>query len=173
VKRFSRRSWGERRRNRQRGGETVEFALTLVLWFTVFVLIIDMAVAFYDKGALTNASRYAARQATVFWVDPLNYDDTTPIANMRLKRSMVDTAAAYWASTVIAPRGGQLTPTTQVTGNRGQVGAGANTVWIGMADATATVDVSYDHDYIGLTGLLGPIFGVMSSEVTGNSEARL
>lgn len=173
MKRLTRRVGGLRSRKRQAGAEIVEFVLTLILWFTVFMLIIDMAVAFYDKGALTNASRYASRQATVFWVDPANYSDSTPIQNMRLKQSMVDTAVAYWGATIIAPRGGQLTAEINVNGNRGQFGADPNTIWIGMADATVTVDVTYDHDYIGLTGLLGPVFGVMSTELTGNSEARL
>jgi Flp pilus assembly protein TadG len=160
-------------RRGQAGAELVEFAITLLLWFATFLLIIDMSVVMYDKAAVTNAGRYAGRQSTVFWIDPANYSETTPIANMRLKESMIDTAAAYWASTVIAPGGGAVTVTTNPAGNRGSETSGGSTTWIGMADASVTVTLSYAHDFIGLTGALGVLNWTLGSEVTANSEARL
>ena len=150
----------------------VEFALTLLLWFIVFVLVIDMAIAMYDKGAVTNAAQYAARQGSLYWVDPSNYADTTPIENKRLKESMITTAVNYWNGTVIAPAGNSIAATILVSGpfvDDSSWGPG----YVGVADASVDVTISYPHSFLGLTKLLGVAGWSLSSQSALNTEARL
>jgi hypothetical protein len=177
VKRLTRRVRGLRSRKRQTGAETVEFALTLILWFIVFMFVINMAVAFYNKSAMTNAERYALRQGTLFWVDPATWDDTTPIANKRIKRSMVETARDYWASTVLALGGDpvEIGP-FRVVGPYCNCDFEANpnlAICTSVADANVTVGVSHEHAFIGWTGLLDVLGWTLGSEITAKSESRL
>jgi hypothetical protein len=171
--RWGRTGW----RARQRGGETVEFALTLLLWFAVFLLIVNFGIAIYNKGAMSNAVRFAARQSTLYWVDPGNYDNLTPIDNTRIKQSMVDTAVAYWGSILIAPSGEAITTTfPDPTGPYGPTSwssAGGDSGWSRMTGATVTLGLSYDHGFIGLTELLGVLGWTLGSQVSATVEPRL
>ncbi len=140
---------------RQRGAETVEFLLTFALFLLVFFLIIDVAITLYNRGTVINASREGARQASLFWVDPLLFDPTTPELNQLLKRSMVESVMT-WSETnlLIDPEVVGLTMALQVGG-------------VEMADPAChvsapdvvRVDVSFPHSYLvttALTGVVGP-----------------
>lgn len=52
-----------KRRSRQRGAETVEFAITLPVILLLLFGIVETSVGFFDQAILTNASRAAAREA--------------------------------------------------------------------------------------------------------------
>jgi hypothetical protein len=167
-------------RKHQAGAELVEFVLTLVLFFTVFMLIIDVGIAVYDKGAVDNAARYATRQGSLFWIDPDNYDESAPLENQRVKESMITTAIDYWAKrTIISPAGpaGDLTKDDYgivscserdcvddcaVDGTWGDDG------WINkVAGCDVFVTLSYAHSYIGLDKLLG------AADVSLEADTRL
>ena len=53
---------------RQQGAETVEFMITLLLFFAVFLMIIEFAIVTYDRGTINNAVREGSRQASLYWV---------------------------------------------------------------------------------------------------------
>jgi hypothetical protein len=144
--------------------ETVEFMLTLLLFLLVFFLIVDIAIAMYNRGAVINASREGARQASLFWVDPLLFDPTTPSQNQLLKRAMVESVMTWTeTSLLIDPETAGLTMTLQVNA-------------VEMVDPTqpvsstdvASVDISFPHSYLvvtALTGIEGP--NLSSTETLG------
>ena len=97
-------------RPRQTGAETVEFLLTLILFFIVLFIIIDFCVIVFDKGTVVSAARVGARQGSLFWVnpdtnDPLNgYDpDAFPEANARIKETMIRTAVDVYLTPLLNP----------------------------------------------------------------------
>jgi hypothetical protein len=151
-------------RLRQRGAETVEFMLTFLLFLLVFFMIIDFAIALYNRGTVINASREGARQASLFWVDPLLFDPLTPSTNQLLKRSMVESVmASTEANLLIDPQTVGLTMTLRLNA-------------VEMLDPThpvsstdmARVDVSFPHSFLvitGMTGVEGP--NLASSETLG------
>lgn len=57
------------KRFRQKGGETVEFALLSTLIFLLMFAMIEFFIAVYNQGVITHASRIGARQASMYWVD--------------------------------------------------------------------------------------------------------
>jgi len=103
-------NWIGRRRvrrslRRQAGAETVELALTLVLFFFIVFTILDFSLAAYNKGAVVTASRIGARQGSLFWIDPNNYDRTAPTANVRIKQTMISSAVSPFLSLVMRQPG--------------------------------------------------------------------
>jgi hypothetical protein len=151
-------------RQRQRGAETVEFLLTFLLFMLVFFMIVDLAIALYNRGTVINASREGARQASLFWVDPLLFDPTTPESNQLLKRSMVESVMT-WTETnlLIDPQAAGQTMTLRLNA-------------VEMVDPThpvsstdqVSVDVSHPHSFIvitPLTGVAGP--NLASTETLG------
>lgn len=144
-----------RGKRRERGAETVEFMLTLFLFLFVFVMIIDIAITMYDRGSVINASREGARQASLYWVDPLLFDATTPQTNQLLKRSMVDSVMTWTEdSLLIDPQDAGLTMTLQIN-DADMLGA---TAPISSGDMVS-VEILYPHSYIllsGFSGVAGP-----------------
>jgi hypothetical protein len=142
-------------KRRQRGAETVEFMLTLLLFLFVFVMIIDIAIAMYDRGTVINASREGARQASLYWVDPLIFDPTTPELNQLLKRSMVDSVMSWTKDNLlIAPQDTALEMALQINSVE-MLGA---TEHVSTNDVVS-VDIHYPHSFILLTafsGVAGP-----------------
>jgi hypothetical protein len=138
-------------RLRQRGAETVEFMLTLLLFLLVFFLIVDLAIALYNRGTVINASREGARQASLFWIDPLLFDPLTPATNQLLKRSMVESVMT-WTETnlLIDPQANGQTMTLQVNAMDMVV----PTLPISSADRVS-VDVNFPHTYLVITGMTG------------------
>ena len=169
MKRGLGRGQVRRSRKRQVGAEMVEFALTLFLWFTVFVLVIDMAIGTYDKGAVINAARDAARQGSLYWVDPSNYSDTTPIDNKRIKTSMITTAVEYWDGTVIGAN--SIAATIDVNGPYVPRKIGSS--WIRAANATVDVVISFPPSFLFLANFLGTPGWSLTAQVALSTEARL
>jgi hypothetical protein len=136
---------------RQQGAETVEFLFTLLLFLFIFFLIIDIAILIYNRGAIINASHEGARQASLYWVDPLLFDPTTPEFNQQLKRSVVDSVMS-WTETnlLIDPENIGLTISLQINAS-----AMINPVEYVSTTDTVSVDVLYSHSYLTLTALSG------------------
>jgi hypothetical protein len=153
-------------RQRQRGAETVEFLLTFLLFMLVFFMIVDLAIALYNRGTVINASREGARQASLFWVDPRPgvYNPLTPASNQLLNRSMVESVmSSTQANLLIDPEADGLIMTLQVNG----VEMINPTQPVSSSDV-ARVDVSFDHNYLvitALTGVEGP--NLASTETLG------
>ena len=158
-------------RKYQGGGEIVEFAITLMLWITVFFLIIDISLAMYNKAAITNITRYAARQGSLFWEHPDEYSVTTPIENKKLKQSMIDTAINAWSVTVLKPGSNPVLSQVDVTGD--DVDPSWGNGWAGVANATVSVKVDFGHIFIGITNLLGVGDWSLEAKTVANMEARL
>jgi hypothetical protein len=138
-------------RQRQRGAETVEFMLTLLLFLLVFFMIIDLAIAMYNRGTVINASREGVRQASLFWIDPLLFDPLTPATNQLLKRSMVESVMT-WSETnlLIDNEAAGLSMTLQVN----DVEIVDATSPVSSTDVTR-VDVTFPHSYLVITPMTG------------------
>ena len=179
MKGSPRRAQMIRSRKRQAGAEMVEFTLTLLLWFITFFVIFELAIVMYDKGAVLNATRVGARQASLYWVDPDGYEKDDPLANTSLKTAMVATAVDYWVDhdhphgglvinpgndgveksvwiiregiwTEIYHHDGESTVKDCVLVNGDQSGS----CDLDMNGVTAQVSLSYPHHFIGLAHLL-------------------
>ena len=140
-------------RRHQKGAETVEFALTLLLFLLVFFMIVDFAIAMYDRGTIINAARDGTRQASLYWVDPVLFDPETPSQNQRLKRAMVDTVMTWTENNLlIDPGGAGLTATLQI--NATTVTSATEPVFV-STDDLVSVNVNYPHEFLGLVSLTG------------------
>jgi hypothetical protein len=141
--------------------ETVEFMLTLLLFLLVFFLIVDIAIAMYNRGAVINASREGARQASLFWIDPLLFDPTTPNQNQLFKRAMVDSVMTWTESNLlIDPDAIGLTVTLSI--NAVEV---VNPTQPVSSTDVARVEVSYPHSFLAITALSG-VEGPLLTSVT-------
>jgi Flp pilus assembly protein TadG len=149
-----------RGREGQSGAETVEFMLTFLLFMLVFFMIVDFAIALYDRGAINNAVREGSRQASLYWVDPDLFDPETPDQNQLLRKTMV-TSVMTWAENnlLIDPTSAGLNLTLQINA-------------VDMATATesvsdgdlVSVSLQYPHSYIGLSALAGTSDPTLASQ---------
>lgn len=129
-----------KRRQRQWGGDTVEFALLAPLFFLLLFLILDMSILVYDQQVLNHAARYAARQGTLYWVDPADYDPTVPRENIRIRSDMIDSAVDYFFDNML------IKPSNQSV---------TKTIMFSEADissAQISVRLSYPYDFLALAG---------------------
>jgi Flp pilus assembly protein TadG len=78
-------------KRRQRGGETVEFALLAPLVFVLLFGIIEFSIALFDQAVITNASREGARLG-ILWTNGLK----TPTQVKAEMEAAVNTAAASY-----------------------------------------------------------------------------
>jgi hypothetical protein len=151
-------------RQRQRGAETVEFMLTLLLFLLVFFMIVDLAIAMYNRGTVINATREGARQASLFWIDPALFNPLTPATNQLLKRAMVETVmSSTEANLLIDPEAVGLTMSLQV--NAVEM---INPTQAVSSTDLASVDVSFPHSFLvitQMTGVEGP--NLASTETLG------
>jgi Flp pilus assembly protein TadG len=144
------------RRCRQAGAETVEFALTLFLFFFLLFIIIDFLLAVYDHGTVVNASRVGARQGSLYWVNPDTHDrNASPAQNTSLSESMISSAVDAYLTPLMNPGSASdiapafsvfIPPATNITLNSGDIRRP-------VSRATVTVDVQFD--YVGFTRLPG------------------
>ena len=103
-----------RSRKRQVGAETVETALTLVLFFFLLFTILDFAIGVYDQGVVATASRVGARQGSLYWIDPSDYDASDIANNVRIKEDMIDSAVEFYLSLLMRPGADVPTPEYRV-----------------------------------------------------------
>jgi hypothetical protein len=161
-------------KKRQRGAETVELALTLVAFFIVFFMLVDYSVTMFDRGTFINATRVAARQGSLYWTDPDPnvYDPTQPLDNVRVKKSMIDTALSYYRAALITPGNDTVTSTCTLDDD-----TDCPSLMVGMGGRSLTVDLRYpddsQHSFIGLTGLLGVWAPNLQAQTGANAELDL
>jgi hypothetical protein len=137
-------------RRQQIGAELVETLLTMTLFFFLVFTIIDLSIGVYDQGVVVNASRVGARQGSLFWLDPTNFDRNNLPNNVRIKEGMIGSAVDYYASLLMRPDA--AVATTEYTVNNGVVlnaddvvccsGCNVNTC---VSDAEVSVDVGYTY----------------------------
>jgi hypothetical protein len=138
----------------------VEFLITLLLFFVLLFTIIDFSIAVYNKGAVVNAARSAARQGSLFWFDPIAYDPATPLQNVRLQERLISSAADAYLDLLLRPDEQDVSRVVTVNGETLEEGQ----VVIGASGAEVVVDLAYP--YGGLTGVPG-IAGVTLRAITG------
>jgi hypothetical protein len=114
-------------------------------------MIIDIAIAVYNRGTVINASREGARQASLYWVDPLLFNPSTPEQNQLLKRSMVDSVMS-WTETnlLVDPEAIGLTVTLQINSLNMLL-----PVEYVSTDDVVSVAILYPHSYLGLLSFIG------------------
>lgn len=130
---------------RQGGAETVEFALTFVVFMFVFFMIVDIAIATFNRGVVLHAAREASRQGSLYWVDPATYDDTAPEQNQRLKRAMISTMEDWYEDILVDAESAGIDLTVEVDGNEM-----TDAIMVVNHDTNVAVDMGYDHAYIGM-----------------------
>jgi hypothetical protein len=170
------RGWSGRRRL-QWGGEIIEATLLLFPFFLVCFLIIDMAVMMFDQGLINHAARYGARQGSLYWVDPSDYDLTDPRGNIRVKEAMINTAVSYYFNNALINPGkaplnppyAELLPPDEVE----EHGSVPNRWWSNVSNARAAVQLTYPHDFIGLTRVLGFSGMTMDADTGLSTESDL
>ena len=125
--------------------------LTFLLFMLVFFMIVDFAIALYDRGAINNAAREGSRQASLFWVDPDLFDPETPDQNQLLRKTMV-TSVMTWVENnlLIDPGSSGLNLTLQIN----SIDMTTATESVSDGDLVS-VSIQYPHSYIGLSALSG------------------
>jgi hypothetical protein len=142
-----------RRRGRQRGGETVEFALLAFFFFLLLFTIIDMSLVMFNNAVTNHAARYAAREGTLYWMIPdVNFDPHDPRGNICVKDEMIESVVDFYEDNILIPTAdGFSTPQFDVVG---AIRDDANDRWCEVDDNDVTVSLAYPHDYVILDGLL-------------------
>jgi hypothetical protein len=73
----------------------VEFAITLVFYFLILLLVISMAVTMFNQGTINAAGRLAVRQGSLYWRDPANDGDPG------IKNAVIDTAVEFYINKIL------------------------------------------------------------------------
>ena len=147
-------------RRHQRGAETLEFMLTFLLFILVLFMIVDFAIAIYDRGTVVNAAREGNRQASLFWIDPVLFDPLNPSQNQLLKRAMVDSVMTWTENNLIIDTDASGLNLTLQINNANMSGS---TQPITEGDVV-TIDLQYAHNFIGLVGLAGATDPVLTTQ---------
>jgi len=155
-------------KKRQYGAETVEFLFTLLLFFTIFFMFVDFSITIFDKGTVINAARVGARQGSLYWVDPAVYDPTQPLANIRMKRSMVETALDYFLNVLIKTESETVDRSRDCRLDDGTICP--TPIVVGMGGRRLTVELDYPHYFFGLTGLTGVLGADLQAKTGANAE---
>jgi Flp pilus assembly protein TadG len=82
---------------RQRGGDAVEFALTLPFMLLLLVIFVEYGLAFADKAVVVDASRAAARSA--IGCNTATYSVSVCDQNARNAANAVLTSVIMWSGT--------------------------------------------------------------------------
>ena len=146
------------RRRHQSGTETVEFALIGLLFFLFLFLIIDMTIMMYDIQVIHHAARYSARQGTLFWMNPSDYDVKDPA---RIKENMITDAIAYFTnnSVMIKAASSTLNSTYKIFDSADQLCDISNptckknnsNIWLGISNAKVDIEINYTHHLFGIS----------------------
>ena len=88
-------------RRQQQGSIAVEFVILLPFLLVILFGIIDVSLMLYDKMAITNAARAAARAGTCVSVPPLTADQITAVAMTALNGSLFGGGGSTTKATVI------------------------------------------------------------------------
>jgi len=82
----------------QHGAQAVEFALVVLPFFLVLLLITDLGFLVYNKAVITNASREAARWGTVLTVSPWTTANVATVACNYVRSSLITTSTGTHTS---------------------------------------------------------------------------
>lgn len=110
---------GPRRRSRDRGATLVEFSLTLSLFLTIVMGVLDIGLAVFRYHQLTDAARYLSRKAAVhgsqattigIWgpARRQGYNDSSTTIGTLLSERMVSVQAGTVQYNVFWPDGGNV-----------------------------------------------------------------
>lgn len=155
---------GRKSKKRQIGAEMVEFIVMLLFFFIVLFIIIDFAILVFNKGTLIEASRIGARQGSLFWIDPSNYDmdPTDALAvrrNIRMKEAMIVTAVDYYRDHILmkfASDTGTIGPDVYFQGmpSTDVSGSYPTRTFRDVSPYPVGVDLCYPHHDLGVLSLL-------------------
>jgi Flp pilus assembly protein TadG len=152
-----------RRRNGrggERGAALVEFALVLPMLLVVIFGVVDFGFVFQRYEVITNAAREGARLAT------LPGYDSQPLVEARVRAYVQNgLSLSNAAMNTVMPSGAVTLTHADLTVPR--VGGGTNTV------PTATVQVTYQHDFLLLGPLLTMINGSWGGTITLTSSSQM
>lgn len=132
----------QRRRRRERGAATVEFAVIAVVLFLLVFGIIEFGILLFDKHILTNASREGARAGIVM-------TDGVRVTDDEIKQIVRDYAQEFMvsfreSSTLVFDPDISPVESSRVGG--------------GLFGTDLVVTVNYQFDFLLLSGIgLGPI----------------
>jgi hypothetical protein len=156
---------GRNSRKRQRGGETIEFALLAALVFLLLFGIIEFAIAMYNEGVIVHSSRVGAREASLFWVDINQLSMTNPETNQRIKTSEVESAASDFADRFLVSFSGAA---TKIRFQDQPISDVADTLIVGPGDEVS-VRVSLDYR----APVSGAIAHLANMNLAGQSVMRV
>jgi Flp pilus assembly protein TadG len=83
----------------QRGAQIVEFAFALPFFVLMIFLIIDFGFLVFNKAVITNASREAARYATVLTATPWSTTAVAAVACNYARTSLISTRSGTHTTT--------------------------------------------------------------------------
>jgi hypothetical protein len=166
----------------------VEVALLLLPFFIFVFMIIDISVVMFDQQLLNHAARYAARQGTLYWVDPDPALDplriVDPVKTIRVKEEMIDSAVNRFNNLLI--RTGSATVQKNEIDLLGGTLAedspedSPHRVWWEVSDAEVVVRLEYSYGFIAFNKNLLKFIGMnesykmdMDSDVHMNTESDL
>ncbi len=132
----------------QRGGAAVEFALVLPLLAIILFGTFDLALLFYNKQVITNASREVARSRIV------EIDPTKPSINYK-------NIAIQYGSKLINL--GDSTNNALTTSDID--------IDISVTDYV-TVKITYDYKHLFSLDFFGSNFGIANTQITGQTTMR-
>lgn len=101
----------------QRGAQIIEFALVLPFLLVIIFLILDIGFLVYNKAVITNASREAARFATVLTATPWSTANVTAVACVYARDALINTRSGTHTSTC----SGSADPTIAIVNPNGNV----------------------------------------------------
>lgn len=94
---------GPHRRRVQRGSTSVEFPITITLSLILMFAIIELAIAMYNQGILVQAARVAARESSLFWVDPTRITSTSdPKCDQRVDETSREAKLGAWEGYLVS-----------------------------------------------------------------------
>lgn len=136
---------------RQRGAETVEFAISASLMFLILFGIIEFSVALYDKATLTNASREGARNGILFRPEPrdLGGEDAS-----------IEAAIRDYAEEYLISLGGAAEMSIAI--QRVDLGGGAGF----DAGDEIVVTIDYPYQWLVLPGFVASLGGALTLSST-------
>ena len=166
------------KRKKQQGAEIIEFTMLLLPFFLIIFLSVDMSIMTYNQQMLNHAARYGARQGSLFWIDPAEFDAENPADNIRINKSTITTGIDYFTNLVISTASintsdPELDPEPP---EEDEIKVGGDTVaWKNVSGKSVKILISYDHRYLGFTSLLSKkLKGIgLDSETAAPVEADL
>ncbi|MFY0991594.1 TadE/TadG family type IV pilus assembly protein [Halomonas sp. C05BenzN] len=139
--------------HRQRGTETVEFAISATLLFLLLFGIIEFSVALYDKATLTNASREGARTGILFKPQP---------RDLATENAAIEQAIRDYAEQYLISLGGPAEMAIDIQRSDDTMPPGSD----------VTVIVDYPYQFLLLPSFIGTLGGILELSATTTMRAE-